>query len=83
MTTDGGGWTLVAVIANDSNNYWVFNTDVYWNPNDYGVPENRNQDYQSSLWGTLLADDVMIIDSSTSKYAIYSTILSNQTLASD
>lgn len=82
MTTDGGGWTLVAAIANDNNNYWIFNTDVYWNPNDYGNPENRNQDYQSSLWGTLLADDVMITDSSTSKYAIYSTILSNQTLAS-
>lgn len=82
MTTDGGGWTMVAVIANDSNNYWVFNTDLYWNAKDYGSVSNRNADYQSSLWSELLADDVMITDSANSKYAIYSTILYNQTLGS-
>ena len=84
MQTNGGGWTLVATIADDGNNYW---TRANWpdllDDNAYGALESAtSQDYKSPAWGRLIGDSVLISKADGSAWARYDTIL-NRTALSD
>jgi hypothetical protein len=85
MTTNGGGWTHVATIADDGNNYWSWDNQAnLYNGNVYGSLSNfTTNDYQNLAWNTLSADEVMFQKGNDNgKYLIYDNIINNQTLSS-
>ena len=83
METDGGGWTLVATLADDGNNYWTWNNrNNLSNGNEFGSLDTAlTNDFQSKAWTDLVGNQVMAQKDST-KYVIYSGIIHNETLAS-
>lgn len=84
MTTDGGGWTLVASMADDNQNYWTWtNISYLYNGNITGDIKNLKQDYQNSAWSTVIANEVMFTNTQKTKYLIYSNILSNEAMKSE
>jgi hypothetical protein len=49
MTTDGGGWTLVVVVADDGSDTWTWNNRALWT-NDrrtFGNVRRRDRDYKN------------------------------------
>lgn len=81
MTTDGGGWTLVASMADDSNHYWTWNNrDVLHNGNIEGSVTDISKDYQNKAWSVVSGSEILLTDLSNSKYLIYNSILSNEPL---
>lgn len=83
MTREGGGWTLIAAIADDDNNYWGFATNLWWDGSTTGAPSNRNADYQSKAWNTLKGDRVLMSDSNDSKFIVYDSVLNNETMSEE
>ncbi|PSQ41909.1 hypothetical protein BRD17_09915, partial [Halobacteriales archaeon SW_7_68_16] len=85
METAGGGWTLVASIADDGNDYWTHaNSDNLRSGNQYGnVRDAFSSDYQSEAWTDLSGDRVMIATADDrSKHLVYADIISEQSVAS-
>lgn len=81
MTSDGGGWTLVGVIADDATHYWSFNSSAFSTPSEFGDVNNRTKDYQSKAWSSVSANELMIADYNQTKYGIYNTVLNNESLS--
>lgn len=85
MSTEGGGWTLVATYADDGNNYWTSNNrGNIINGNTYGTLETAlTQDFQSKAYTDLKGDQILIRDGEdNSQYLRYDGVLSDQTLES-
>jgi hypothetical protein len=65
MTSDGGGWTLVGVVANDGSRHW--NTvAVFQNAAAFGALSVLTKDYKSPAYTQVAGDDFMVV---TSDYA--------------
>jgi hypothetical protein len=86
MTTAGGGWTLVATMADDSNAYWTANNwpNLYTYGAVYGSGSQAlTNDFQSLAWHHLAGENVMFkANNSATKYLIYASIINAQTLRS-
>ncbi len=85
MTIDGGGWTLVASMADDGNDYWTWNNQTFlFNGNVYGSVTNfTTNDYQNDAWATVLGDEIMFMKGNElGKYLIYDDMINSQTLSS-
>ncbi len=84
MDIDGGGWTLVASMADDGNNYWIGNNWAFLaNGNETGDPADPGSDHQSRAWTELAGNEVMLnAFGDATKYAVYGSILSAETMAS-
>lgn len=81
MTREGGGWTLIAAVANDNQDYWYFSAPIYQG-GETGSANERNKDYQNKHWKDLSANNLMITDSIDSKYALYPSVLNGETMGS-
>ncbi len=74
MTTDGGGWTLIATTADDNNNTWSYdNRSLLWDSRVIGDLSRRNQDYKSVAYSTVAWSDMMFKDSAL-HFAVYEGI---------
>ncbi|PSQ45277.1 hypothetical protein BRD17_01870, partial [Halobacteriales archaeon SW_7_68_16] len=85
MDTAGGGWTLVASVADDGSDYWTHTNRKYlWEGNQYGSVDSAfTSDYQSAAWDNVSGDGLLVRRADTaSKHLVYDGVLSNQTLAS-
>ena len=84
MNIDGGGWTLVASKADDGNHYWTWdNLSYLYTGGITGNVNDISKDYQNEGWSNIKADEVLISDSTLSKYMVYSEILNTETLNSE
>ncbi|MCT4638287.1 MAG: fibrinogen-like YCDxxxxGGGW domain-containing protein [Bacteroidales bacterium] len=85
MTTNGGGWTHIATIADDGNDYWTWNNRATYSNNEitgefksYGT-----HDYKSKAWATVSGRELMFMPANNNqKYLIYNTILDGGTMRS-
>lgn len=84
MDINGGGWTLVATIADDANNYWTSgNWPDLQTDNAYGSLETAlTNDFKSPAWGRLVGSEVLISKADASAWIRYDTIL-DRTMMSD
>ena len=84
MTIDGGGWTLIASKADDGQHYWTWNNQSYlYSGGKTGDPSILTQDYQNEGWANVIANDVLLSNTSFSRYMIYGTILNNEPMKSE
>jgi len=67
MTTNGGGWTLVANIAPADGNSVGYNNQAFWTANaEYGSFANKlSNDYKSPAAYGLPSDQLMIVSANT------------------
>lgn len=83
MQRKDGGWTLVAVLADDGNNYWTWNNRqvTYDGTSTFGSASSLTSDYQSLAWHDLPGNEVLFTKAhSATDYLYYSTILNGGTL---
>jgi cysteine-rich repeat protein len=73
MTTDGGGWTLVVVSADDGQNNWTWSNRKYWttDTSTFGSPATLNKDYKSRAYREVLADEMMFWHEPSDIWAAY------------
>lgn len=84
MTTEGGGWTLVGAMADDGQDYWTWtNINYLYNGNTTGDVRNLKQDYQNEAWSTLIGNELLMTDTTKSKYMIYNTLITNEPLKNE
>lgn len=83
MQTNGGGWTLVASIADDDNNYWTRdNWGDLLDDSAYGSVETAlTNDFKSPAWGQLYGQELLVSKASNGDWLRYDTVLDHQTLS--
>jgi hypothetical protein len=76
MTTDGGGWTLVAVASDDGVNTWTYAKRRYWDVDTttFGSISALNRDYKSASLHTLLFADVLLAHMPSGSWAEYDAV---------
>jgi hypothetical protein len=86
MTTDGGGWTLVASLVNDGIASWTqirsgaSSLGNWRSSNTFGdVGTYQTADYKSLAFSRLAANDVLMVDDG-GNWARFATVLSSKTL---
>ena len=75
MISDGGGWTLVGVVANDGSRHW--NTvAVFQNSASFGSLSALTNDYKAPTYTQVAGDDFLVV---TGEYSVgYNDLLGNQ-----
>lgn len=76
MTTDGGGWTLVAVSSDDGADTWTYTRRRYWDldTTTFGSLSALNQDYKSEALHRLPMTDVMLTHAPSGLWAAYAAV---------
>lgn len=85
MTRKEGGWTLVAVIADDGNNYWTWDdrSKTYDGVSVTGSVSSISTDYQGEAWHSLAGSEMLFTKANNaSDYIYYTSILSNSSIGS-
>ncbi len=81
MTLDGGGWTLAAIMADDSNHYWTWdNRSNLYNNSTTGSVSELGKDHQSLVWHELQGNELLLSSGDKSKALRYDNVLNNETL---
>ena len=80
MTTDGGGWTLVAVSSDDGQDTWTWNNRHYWDTDEtvFGSLDSLGQDYKSRAHHELPVSDLLFVHSPSGVWAAYNDIADGQ-----
>ena len=83
MTTDGGGWTLVAVSSDDGSDTWTWNNRHYWDTDTstFGSLDHLHLDFKSDAFHKLVADDLLFRHAPSNIWASYHATGNEQTLA--
>lgn len=72
MTRDGGGWTLIAIAADDGSDHWVFSEKSLWNSStSLGALSNVYIDYASPLRASQPFEDVLFLHKPSDQWAAY------------
>lgn len=81
--SDGGGWTLVGTMANDSHDYWSWSRrDNLWNSSTFGSLGNyRLQDFKSRTWSEVDGNQIML-KSKNNMYIIEKHVITDEPLSS-
>lgn len=85
METKEGGWTLIASLADDNNDYWIYKNKNFLSDgfSQIGNVNAINQDFQSLAFHTLKGNEVLFTKSTNqNEYLYYPNILNDQTMAS-
>ena len=63
LERDGGGWTLVAVSADDGQHTWTWNNRAYWTTNKatFGDPKQLARDFKSQLYHEVAMKDLLFL----------------------
>jgi hypothetical protein len=72
-TRDGGGWTLVAISANDGQNTWTWNNRLLWSTNTtlIGSPTVLNKDFKSAALHVMPFKDLLFVHAPSDVWASY------------
>ena len=76
MTTDGGGWTLVLVSSDDSQDTWTWFNRNYLSTDTtvFGSLSSLNQDFKSEAYHQAQVNDVLFIHYPSGIWAEYDDI---------
>jgi len=75
MSSDGGGWTLIGVVANDGSRHWN-SVAVFQNGSSFGSLSTLTKDYKAPTYTQVAGDDFLVV---TGEYAIgYNDLLGNK-----
>ncbi len=72
----GGGWALVAIAADDSQNTWTWDARALWTTNTavFGSPSVGNKDFKSALLHTLPFKEVLFVHAPSLVWAAYGAV---------
>ena len=84
MSTDAGGWTLVAVVVNngtgstyydETESTWTYDNRNYWTTDDtsFGAADDRTADYKSAALQEVSFSDLLFVHSS-GEWAQYDSV---------
>lgn len=84
MTREGGGWTLVASIADDGQNNWNYAQRANFTNNvTFGDANSPEQDFKNPAWSGVSGSRLMLAHgSNTGKYALYDSFVSGSAVSS-
>ena len=70
MTTDGGGWTLIAV-SSDGQATWTWNNRHYWDTDTttFGNLSNLSEDFKSPALHNVVMNDMLFIHAPSGDWA--------------
>lgn len=73
MSTDGGGWTLVAVVSDDGVDTWTYGRRRYWDTDTstFGSLADLSSDYKSDALHALAFTDVLVYHHPSHAWASY------------
>jgi hypothetical protein len=75
MSSDGGGWTLIGVVANDGSRHWN-SVAVFQNSSSFGSLSALTKDYKAPTYTQVTGDDFLVV---TGEYAVgYNDLLGNK-----
>lgn len=72
----GGGWAMVAIVANDAQNTWTWNARTLWTTDKttFGLPTTPTKDFKSPLFHSLPFKDVLFFHQPSGQWAQYNTV---------
>ena len=73
---DGGGWTLAAVVSDDSSEQWTWDNRHYWTSSTgtLGILTDLTQDYRSPAMDTVSANDLLFVHAPSGVWASYNNV---------
>lgn len=76
MNTDGGGWTLVAVVSDDGADTWTYTRRRYWDTDSttFGSLDALDHDYKSDTLHDLAFSDVLFVHEPSGAFAAYDAV---------
>ena len=84
MTTDGGGFTLLAVSSSDGSDTWTWTNRHYWDDDSttFGSVTELNRDFKSPALHSVPGTDLMFIHQPSGIWAAYADVGGPDSLAS-
>ena len=72
----GGGWTMVAIVADDGQNTWTWNARTLWSTDKttFGAPTVPSKDFKSPLYHNLPFKDVLFFHQPSGQWAQYNAV---------
>ncbi len=73
MSTDSGGWTLLAVVSDDGEDSWTWNDRHFWDTDEsvFGDVDDRDEDYKSRAFHQVAFADMMFLHQPSGDWASY------------
>ncbi len=73
MSTDGGGWTLVAVVSDDGQDSWTWYDRHYWDSDEtsFGDVEELESDFKSPALHQVPCSDLLFLHEPSGDWAQY------------
>ncbi|MEC8381221.1 MAG: MopE-related protein [Myxococcota bacterium] len=70
---DGGGWTLIAITADDNQNTWTWNNRHYFDTDTttFGSPSDLNADFKSPAYHEIAPTDMMFRHRPSNVWVVY------------
>ena len=76
MTTDSGGWTLLAVVSDDAQDTWTWNDRHYWDTDEstFGDLDHLDEDFKSDAYHSVVFTDLLFVHAPSGDWAAYAEV---------
>jgi hypothetical protein len=76
MSTDGGGWTLLAVVSDDGEDTWTWTDRHFWDTDSstFGDLDHLDQDFKSRAYHQVLFTDLLFVHAPSGDWAAYADV---------
>ncbi len=73
MTTDGGGWTLLAVVSDDGQDTWTWTDRHFWDTDSstFGDLNHLDEDFKSRAYHQVVFTDLLFVHAPSTDWAAY------------
>ena len=76
MTTDGGGWTLLAVVSDDGQDTWTWTDRHFWDTDSstFGDLDHLDEDFKSRAFHQVVFTDLLFVHAPSADWAAYASV---------
>jgi len=76
MSTDSGGWTLLAVVSDDAQDTWTWNDRHYWDTDEstFGDLDHMDADFKSRAYHQVVFTDLLFVHAPSGDWAAYNGV---------
>jgi len=73
MSTDSGGWTLLAVVSDDGDDTWTWADRHYWDTDEstFGDLDHLDEDFKSDAYHQVVFTDLLFVHAPSGDWAAY------------